>query len=183
MSTTEWSRVKDNAIIVEGLFGNDLKSYDNVKLGRNVKAPLKHSTSHGNTIHWKELNLHKVKNQYAMIVTTVTTIRSLVGSGEVILIDNLEGSDVGRAFNNKSVLSDYILLAIMQGSKQNARNRGSGWTWGSKHYEFVTKSKDNIMTGSNKHHNCDGLYFSWGNKANYGRKGNSSLGQYATKPS
>ena len=100
LSTSEWSRVKHNAIIVEGLFCNNLKLYDNVKLGRNVKAPLIHSTSHGNTIHWKELNLHNVKHQYDMIVTTIKTICSLVGSGQVILIDNLEGSDVGRAFND-----------------------------------------------------------------------------------
>ena len=53
----------------------------------------------------------------------------------------------------------------------------------STHSTITSHHKDNIMTGSNKHHNYDGLYFSWGNKANYGRKGNSSLGQYATKPS
>ena len=37
------------------------------------------------------------------------------------------------------------------------------------------------MSCSNKHHNCEGSYFSWGNKANYGMVGNSSIGQYATK--
>ena len=41
LSTTEWSRVKHNSIIVEGLFGTDLKSYDDVKLGKNVKSTLK----------------------------------------------------------------------------------------------------------------------------------------------
>ena len=183
MSTTEWSRVQHNSIIVQGLFGTDLKSYDEVKLGKNVKAPLKHSTSHGNIIHWKELNLHSVKNEYAVIVTTLTTIQSCVTSGEIILINNVYGSDIGMVSHDKSVMSQYVLLAVLQSSQRNARNKISGWNWGKKHYEFASDSKDNIMTCSNKHHDCKGLYFSWGNKANYGRKGNSSVGQYATKSS
>ena len=69
-SLKEWARIKDNSIIVEGLFGTDLKSYDNVILGKNVTAPLKKSISHGSTIHWKEINLHNVKQQYAVIVST-----------------------------------------------------------------------------------------------------------------
>ena len=180
-SLTEWARIKDNSIIVEGLFGTDLKSYDNVILGKNVTAPLKKSTSHGSTIHWKELNLHNVKQQYAVIVSTVKTVQTLVDIGSVILIDNLEGSAVGRAFNKKSVLSNYILLAVMQASNKNVRKKECTWKWGWKHYDFVKNAKDNIMSCSNKHHNCEGSYFSWGNKANYGMVGNSSIGQYATK--
>ena len=37
------------------------------------------------------------------------------------------------------------------------------------------------MSCSNKHHNCEGSYFSWGNKANYGMVGNSSIGQHSSK--
>ena len=107
--------MKYNSIIVEGLFGNVLKSYDDVKLGQNVKALLKYSTSHGNDIHWKELNLHNIMDQYVMVVTTLTTIHPLVGS-----VNIMEGSDAGREFNDKSVLSEFILLAIIQASNKNA---------------------------------------------------------------
>ena len=130
LSTTEWSRVKDNSIIIQGLFGNDLKSYNDVKLGQNVKAPLKHLTSDGNTIHCKLLDLHNVKDQYAVIVAKLITIQSLVGSGEVTLIDNLEGSDVDRALGDKLVLCEFILLAITQASNKNATTKVSGWNCG-----------------------------------------------------
>ena len=72
-------------------------------MGVNIKAPLKHSISHGAAIHWRELNLHHLKNNCVVIVTDLTSIRSLVGSGEVILINSLERSNVGRAFNQKSI--------------------------------------------------------------------------------
>ena len=96
------------------MFGTDLKSYHNINVGKNINALLKQWTSHGCTIHWKEVNIHNFKHQYAMIVTRVMTMQSLVGSGQVILIDNLEGSNIGRAFNAKTILSNYISLAVMQ---------------------------------------------------------------------
>ena len=40
LSGTEWYRVKENAVIVNGLFGNDLKLYDDITMGVNIKAPL-----------------------------------------------------------------------------------------------------------------------------------------------
>ena len=116
-----------------------------------------------------------------MIVTTLTTIQSLVYSGDIILINNLYGSDIGMALHDKSAMSQFVLLAILQSSQRNTKNKISGWKWGNRHYEFTNTSKDNIMTCSNKHHDCKGLYFSWGNKENYGRNSNSSVGQYATK--
>ena len=82
------------------------------------------------TIHWKEINLHNSKHQYAVIVSTVDTVKTLVDSGSVILIDNLEGSKVGRAYNNKSVLSNFILLAVMQTVNKNGRSNDGGWKWG-----------------------------------------------------
>ena len=71
-STTEWDYCEDNAIQLKELLFCDIASYDSVTFGSNITVPLKKSTSHRDTICWDEINIAEAKNQYAVIVTTVT---------------------------------------------------------------------------------------------------------------
>ena len=49
---------------------------------------------------------------------------------------------------------------------------------------FIANSaKNNIMTLTNKYHQSMCLYFSWGNRGNYGMVDNSSVETYACKSS
>ena len=105
-------------------------------------------------------------------MTTVTDLSSLIDDVSVILIDSIEGSSIGRDFNDKSSLFEYIFLAVIQ---LNNKNNRRGCKWGRQHYQFFKASKDNSMTLSNKRHMSTGYYFSWGMTDNYGRSSNSSL--------
>ena len=126
LSTTEWDRCAKNSIQLKGLLYCDITSYESVTFGNNVTAPLKKSTTHGDSIRWNEINIAETTNQYAIIVTTVTDLASLIGDGSVILIDSTEGSSIGRGFNDKSSLSEFVLLAVMQLNKKITGVDGSG---------------------------------------------------------
>ena len=147
-------------------------------MGNNIKAPLKRSTTNGSPVHWREVNLSEIKGGYAIIATTIEELNVMIECNSIILIDSTEGSKSGRAINDKSRLSGYVMLAVMQLDKTINR---SGFAWGRGHFNTVNIAKNNIMTLSNKHHQSTGHYFSWGNRGNYGMLENSSVGGYACK--
>ena len=122
VSSKEWINCKDNAIMLGGLFYGYITSYHSFVMEQNITAPLKKSTAHGNTICWQELNVAEVNREFAIIVTTTHNLDSLIRTGSVILIDSTEGSTTNRAFNNKSTLSGYVLLALIHLCKKNNRS-------------------------------------------------------------
>ena len=54
-------------------------------------------------------------------------------------------------------------------------------TWGKDKTCIVRQCKRNIIKGNSSHHGSSGNYFSFGNRANYGRINNSSITQYIPK--
>ena len=109
--------------------------------------------------------MSEIKGGYAIIATTIEELNVMVEYNSVILIDSTEGIKNGGAMNDKSRLSGYVMLTVMQLDKTLNR---SGFEWGREHFNTVNIAKNNIMTLSNKHHQSMGHYFSWGNRGNYG---------------
>ena len=68
-----------------------------------------------------------MKGNYAIIATTTHELSKYIGTGEVILVNNAEGSLKGRAVNDKSTKSGILILAFIQLSNKNGR---TGWIWG-----------------------------------------------------
>ena len=149
LSATEWKRFKENTILITGLFRSKTTSYDNVVIRKHIKAPLKRSTTNGSPVHWHEMNLSDIKVGYTIIATTVEELNAMIECNNIILIDSTEGIKSGRATNNESRLSGYIMLAVMQLNKTINRNE---FKWGRGHFNTVHIAKNHIMTLFNKHH-------------------------------
>ena len=79
---------------------------------KNIKAPLKQSTTHGSPVHCREVNLSEIKGGYALIATTIEELNVMVKYNSVILIDSTERSTNGRAMNDKSRYLDTLCLHL-----------------------------------------------------------------------
>ena len=78
LTKREWSCIKDYYICLTELFVGDIAVYNNVSFRMKVKAPLKKTTAHGNTIRWKEINLSEVKGGYVYITATIPDLQAML---------------------------------------------------------------------------------------------------------
>ena len=99
ISCREWNEIKQYSIHATGLLAGEVAVYNNVTLGNKVKAPMKTSTSHGNTMRYKELNLSEMSGGYAYITTTIADIQSMIDSKSIILINSTEGCSEAKTLN------------------------------------------------------------------------------------
>ena len=175
LSSIEWKHMKNFAIHATDLFLGEITTFSHVTLGANVVAPLKKTTSHGNTIIWKELNLSVMTGGFVYITTTTRDIQSMVDANSVILIDSTNGCSCNQNQKDNSNLSGIVLLAAIHLNKYRKRN---GNFWGKQHFDIAYSCKNNILTESTSHHQSSGYYYSWGNRANYRTVDLSSVTQY-----
>ena len=109
--------MKDYSIHLTELFAGHITVYNNVTLGSNVKAPLKKTTAHGNTIRWKELNLSEMEGGFAYITTTTSDLHAMLHNHNIVLIDSSEGSMDDRCYYNKSEMSGIVVLSVLHLNK------------------------------------------------------------------
>ena len=170
--------MKDYSVHLTELFVGNISVFNTVSFGVKVKAPLKTTTSHGNTIRWQEINLSEMKGGYAYITSTTHALKAMLDSQNIILIDSSEGSSNDRGLNNKSEMSGVVLLAVCYLNKNRKKH---GHFWDTKHFDIMKSCKDNIIKGDVKHHQSSGSYYSWGNRGNYRTVDDSSVTQYTFK--
>ena len=73
--------------------------------------------------------------------------------------------------------SEVILLGVVSINKQY----DGVIEWSSKHRNLMKKHKKSVITSESKHHGSAGEYYSYGNKANFGKVELSSVAQYASR--
>ena len=56
-----------------------------------------------------------------------------------------------------------------------------GWKWRKQHHAMMIYSKNDLIGGNVTHFGSEGMYYSYGNKGNYGMATNSSIGQYSNR--
>ena len=95
--------MKPYSFHVTGLLVCEVTVYNNVNLVSNIIAPMKKSTSHGNTIRFRELNLSVMAGGYAYITREVVDIQSMLDPKSVILINTT---------NQENLMSGIVVLAV-----------------------------------------------------------------------
>ena len=144
ISAKEWKAMKPYSFHVTGLLAGEVTAYNNVTLGSNIIAPMKRSTSHGNTIQYRELNLAVMSGGYEYITTAGEDLQLILDSKSVILINTT---------NQMKFMSGIVFLAVVHLNKYRRRN---GFIWGREHYNMAKSCKNNILTDSTKHHESAG---------------------------
>ena len=74
--------------------------------------------------------------------------------------------------------SGIVIFSLAKVEREDIR---SEYSWGNKDALNVKKWKSNIITGYSSHFGSTGNYYSFGNRANYGLIGTSSLTQFTQK--
>ena len=73
--------------------------------------------------------------------------------------------------------SEVILLGVVSINKEY----DGIIEWSSKYRTLMKKHKKSVITSESKHHDSAGEYYSYGNKANFGKVELSSVAQYSSR--
>ena len=125
----------------------------------------------------RQMKMDNIKGGYIVLTTTYAEVESYVTNGSLHLIDSTHRTATNDYIDNKHTLSGMILLGIISLQKPY---RGKS-VWNSTHHKIMAKHKTTVITSDKKHHSSLGMYYSYGNKANFGQTDLSSIGQYASK--
>ena len=175
LSMRQKSRFLDNCITVSDLkffqdeSSNSLHSeYDKVSFGKNVKyckcADLGSDIGNMYNIH-----LDKMRNRTLLITMPVDECKKSISLTTYVLNSMLEHGSYG---NNQSGL---VVLGLISLAEMN-----ENIIWTNKDILDLRKYKPNVVR-EGEHFQSKGSYFSFGNRANYRKDGNSSVTLYADK--
>ena len=178
ISKKEWTRHKDNSIILSSPFygtttnKNEI-SYKEISFGKNIKQINKKSIKDGHCTHFDQIKLTEMVGGYVFIVCDVHEI--MHASPDVFILNSQIHQ---RANYDKNNDSPFVLLclAVFQCKLASMRKE-----WGIIDHEFGSYSKHNVISRKGQHFNSLGYNYSFGNKAAYDIKENSSVSQYVYK--
>ena len=147
-------------------------------MGSNVMLRKKRGLSSGINVNWKTPQLANTKGGYMLIATNKNEL--LKSNPDLIVID---GSNQELLIDNVNDYTDYqpsgiLVLCIAKLERESVKSQ---YLWGHKDAENIKKWKTNIITGHSSHFGSTGNYYSFGNRANYGLIGLSSLTQCVHK--
>ena len=152
--------------------------YNNIHMGSNVMLRKKRGLSSGINVNWKTPQLANTKGGYMLIATNKNEL--LKSNPDLIVID---GSNQELLIDNVNDHTDYepsgiLVLCIAKLERESVKSQ---YLWGPKDASNIKKWKTNIITGHSSHFGSTGNYYSFGNRANYGLIGLSSLTQFVHK--
>ena len=155
--------------------------YKCIKFGKNLSNN-SHNTKkvkleNGINEWTRQMKMDNIKRGYIVLTTTYAEVERYVTDGSLHLIDSTHRTATNDYLDNKHTLSGIILLGILSLQKSHTGKT----VWNATHHEIMSKHKSTVITSDKKHHGSLGKYYSYGNKANFGQKNLSSIGQYASK--
>ena len=112
------------------------------------------------------------------IITDKSELSSEIKQGNIHIIDGATRFSLNDGIDCKYCPSGMILLCVC---KLGAPEKITGVQWGHAQQKILKCVKDSTITATNKHHGSHGDYFSFVNKAIYGKVGTSSVSQYVDK--
>ena len=115
----------------------------------------------GYTEHFLEIELRTMVSRYIIIVARK---RNYTDEANIIICNSSSAKNY--------VPSGMLLLCLCVDKTK------SGVSWGQDHCNIVKASKRSVITAKIKHNNSTGLYYSYGNKGNFGLINDSSVSQY-----
>ena len=182
LSCRQWIRMSNNAIVCEGLSDDitDKKhpvvSYEKVIFGSNISTIRRQFLSNNKRIQCKIPLLSRIKGSFLAIVGKKDEL--LATNNKVLVVDG-SSQELGNNENNRSYKpSGMVLLCLVTFKKEK---KEKGYTWGKREADFLKSCKSNIMTGRSHHFSSSGNYYSYGNRANFGRVDNSTITQYVSR--
>ena len=124
--------------------------------------------------------LQNTTNGLLYIITSKTDLLSEIKSGNIHTIDGTTRCSINDGNDCKYCPSGMVLLCVC---KLGAPEKSIGIQWGHAEEKILKSVKSSTITATNRHHGSHGGYFSFGNKAFYGKVGLSSVSQYVDKKS
>ena len=98
-----------------------------------------------------------------------------IKADKLFTIDSTYRTATNDYVDQKYEPSEVILLGVVSINKQY----DGVIEWSSKHRTLMKKHKKSVITSESKHHGSAGEYYSYGNKANFGKVELSSVAQYS----
>ena len=181
LSTNQWKRYRNNSIIVRGIKeekqskNNIHLKYSNVVFGNKLHLKSRSGKCKGTTMRWKSPILQNISGGYCMIVGDKKEI--LLHYPNLIIMDGGGTQDENDTENHRNG-SGYLILFFGRLQRQTGISK---YVWGGDKLNIVKECKTNVIKGNSSHHGSSGNYFSFGNRANYGKINNSSITQYVPK--
>ena len=180
-SQRQYQRLKDNCIhLTQGYKEDDKIYYKSICYGDNVKKARRCRKVYGSEVKWSNILINQMKLNTLFITTSYEEICSRSDAANIVVLDGTtrcawnDGEDDAYSPSGRVVLGTFNISDIDECTEVS---------WGLQQKKILKKIKNNTINKTNNHNQSEGLYFSFGNKAFYGRVGNSSVSQYAIKGS
>ena len=184
LSCKQWMRIKSNSIYVNDITVSESSTnirsvtYNNIVLGNKVILRKKTGINKGRKYQWKTPMLGNITDSVVAIVSCKKEL--LEFNSRIIITDGCRlKSTNDNEDSSKEYQSSGIVLLML--SKWDRESTKSSYSWDAKDVAKLKQCKSNIITARTSHFGSTGLYFSYGNRGNYGMVNNSSVTQYAHK--
>ena len=182
LSDRQWLRLESKSVLLTKMqtytSDNNRVEYNQYKLGSDLCFKRMKGISSCVDMQWRSPMLANIKGNYMLIVGSKREIISY--NPDIIIIDS---SNQELLFDNVNDNSDYqpsgiVVLCMVKLERQKIHSQ---YLWGNDDAINIKKCKTNIITGHSTHYGSSGNYYSFGNRANYGLIGKSSLTQFVHK--
>ena len=151
-------------------------TYNDITVGNEVKLRKKRGISNGKHYQWKCPMLGNVSDSFVAIVCSKWEVLS--SNSRIIITDSAR---VQKRSNNESSSNQSSGVLLLMIAKWDRNSVKSSYSWDTKDVTMLKRCKNNIITARTSHFGSTGLYFSFGNRGNFGMINNSSVTQYAHK--
>ena len=173
LSTPMFTRMCDNTITLRGLSCENGVQYNTIEYGRNIRCNAKRRLGLSNNCS-DVIDLTRVKHNYIIIVALCEECLRVFPNIHII-----NSGCIYEHLNKSCNSSGYVLLSIA--TSKNPQGNKNRKKWNKEDFILLKRCKNNIIKKNNNHHNSIGHYFSFGNKAKFEVKDDSSIGLYSTR--
>ena len=184
LSSKQWKRIKSNSIFLNDMVVNNTNNkirsvtYKDITVGNEIKLRKKSGISNGIHYQWKSPMLGNVSNS---VVAIVSSKKELMSSNSGIIITDSSRVVTSSNMNCKGSCTQSSGVVLLMIAKWDRNSIKSSYSWDAKDVAKLRTCKSNIITARTSHFSSTGLYFSFGNRGNFGLIHNSSVTQYVHK--
>lgn len=152
--------------------------YKSITLGKDIKLKRNKSISSGKQKQWRGPLLANTRNGIMLIVGNKNEF--VASNPDLIIVDGSNQQLLEDDINNDTAYkpSGIVVLCMIKLERETIKTQ---YLWGPDDARNIKTCKTNIITAHSTHFGSTGQYYSFGNRANYGMIGKSSITQYVNK--